>query len=240
MPMSHTPEPPGDAPVTDPDPPGRRRRRTQWAGALTIEDFRSVRRWLVVIGITAVVGTAIADLRPGEGLRGRAGRRRPRAGRSARAHPRRSAGRAAGRPQPDRRGDRRGPAGPRGPAASRGGRRRPGRSPRAAARGPAERGRGGGGGHAAVGHEPERPGVRPGRRAGGPPRETGPSRAGSRSSPCPRPSTRARSSRAGAAARPRGSRACAAPRARSPRRRPAPTSRTCSPRRTRPRPWVKK
>ena len=60
MPMSHTPEPPADTPVTDPDPPGRRRRRTQWAGALTIEDFRSVRRWLVVIGITAVVGTAIA------------------------------------------------------------------------------------------------------------------------------------------------------------------------------------
>jgi hypothetical protein len=58
--MSLPPEPPGDAPVTEPDePPGRRRRRAQWAGALTIEDFRSVRRWLVVIGITAVLGTAI-------------------------------------------------------------------------------------------------------------------------------------------------------------------------------------
>ena len=58
--MSHSSEPPGDAPVTEPEPPGRPRRRVQWAGALTIEDFRSVRRWLVVIGITAVVGTAIA------------------------------------------------------------------------------------------------------------------------------------------------------------------------------------
>ena len=58
--MSLPPEPPGDAPVTEPDePPGRSRRRAQWAGALTIEDFRSVRRWLVVIGITAVLGTAI-------------------------------------------------------------------------------------------------------------------------------------------------------------------------------------
>ena len=60
MAMSHPPEPPGDEPVTDPEPPGRRRRRTQWAGALTVEDFRSVRRWLVVIGILSLLGTAVA------------------------------------------------------------------------------------------------------------------------------------------------------------------------------------
>jgi hypothetical protein len=60
MAMSRPPEPPGDAPVTEPEPPGRPRRRTQWAGALTVEDFRSVRRWLAAIGIVAVLGTAIA------------------------------------------------------------------------------------------------------------------------------------------------------------------------------------
>ena len=60
MAMSHPPEPPGDEPVTEPEPPGRRRRRTQWAGALTVEDFRSVRRWLVVIGILSLLGTAVA------------------------------------------------------------------------------------------------------------------------------------------------------------------------------------
>lgn len=61
MAMSLPPEPPGDAPVTEPEePPGRPRRRRQWAGALTVEDFRSVRRWLVVVGIVAVLGTAIA------------------------------------------------------------------------------------------------------------------------------------------------------------------------------------
>ena len=59
MAMSLPPDPPGDAPVTEPEPPGRRRRRTQWAGALTVEDFRSVRRWLVVIGVLAALGTAI-------------------------------------------------------------------------------------------------------------------------------------------------------------------------------------
>ena len=44
-------------PLPDPGPPERRRR----AGtALIVEDFRSVRRWLVVLGLVAVVATAVA------------------------------------------------------------------------------------------------------------------------------------------------------------------------------------
>ena len=53
---SMPPGPPGDSPVTEPDPRGRR----QWAGALTIEDFRSVRRWLVILGVLLVVTAAVA------------------------------------------------------------------------------------------------------------------------------------------------------------------------------------
>ena len=51
-PTSRPPQPP-----PDPGPPERRRR----AGtALIVEDFRSVRRWLVVLGLVAIVATAVA------------------------------------------------------------------------------------------------------------------------------------------------------------------------------------
>lgn len=61
--MSSSPQPPADPPVdpvADPppgeEPPGRRTRRA----ALIVEDFRSVRRWLVLLGVLAIAASAVA------------------------------------------------------------------------------------------------------------------------------------------------------------------------------------
>ena len=43
-----------------PDGQGERRPRRPAASALVVEDFRSVRRWLSIIGVLAVVGTGLA------------------------------------------------------------------------------------------------------------------------------------------------------------------------------------
>jgi len=51
-PTGRVPEPPPEA-----GPPERRRRTST---ALIVEDFRSVRRWLVLLGLTAVLATVMA------------------------------------------------------------------------------------------------------------------------------------------------------------------------------------
>ena len=53
-PMSPSPQPPADPPPAE--PPGRRSPRQ----ALIVEDFRSVRRWLVLLGVIAVAASAVA------------------------------------------------------------------------------------------------------------------------------------------------------------------------------------
>lgn len=52
------PEPPREPPQ-DPDPAGRRRRYSLTT-ALVLEDFRSVRRWLIVLGLLAVMAAGVA------------------------------------------------------------------------------------------------------------------------------------------------------------------------------------
>jgi hypothetical protein len=47
-------------PGESPPPPDRPRRRVGLSPALVVEDFRSVRRWLVVLGAIAVVASAVA------------------------------------------------------------------------------------------------------------------------------------------------------------------------------------
>ena len=52
--MSPSPQPPADP--SPAEPPGRRSPRQ----ALIVEDFRSVRRWLVLLGVIAVAASAVA------------------------------------------------------------------------------------------------------------------------------------------------------------------------------------